>query len=60
MYMYLGHNTLLKHRIDTADSQPFKSHPHNKSAMECEHIAKEVQKLLEDVAQIQIHHGTPI
>ena len=44
----VGHNTLLKHRIDTAESQPFKSHPRKKSAMEREHIAKEVQKLLED------------
>ena len=43
----VGHNTLLKHRIDTAESR-LKSHPRKKSAMEREHIAKEVQKLLED------------
>ena len=44
----VGRTTLLQHSIDTSDAEPFKCHPRKKSPMEREHIAKEVQQLMED------------
>ena len=44
----VGRTTLLRHKIDVGDAEPFKCHPRKKSPMEREHIAKEVQKLLDE------------
>jgi len=43
----VGFNTLVQHRIDTGDAQPFKSHPRKKSEIERDYIAQEVKNLLD-------------